>query len=153
MQPSKRKLQEELLKRTKQNLHDRPSAAVCITTVNYNSRRNIATPTWRSLFHGSSVSGDSDQDDDGDAKQRPPTIWSREAPPHPVFLRLIIQLETTYHECSSIFDSVHERATTETNKKACTWLREFCSCSCLTVLPGLAWVLFSKIYIPFCSPL
>ena len=38
---------------------------------------------------------------------------------------------------------------TETNKKACTWLREFRSCSCLTALPGLAWVLFSKIYIPF----
>ena len=42
---------------------------------------------------------------------------------------------------------------TETNKKACTWLREFCSCSCLTALPGLAWVLLSKIYITFCSPL
>ena len=38
-------------------------------------------------------------------------------------------------------------------KKACTWLRGFCSCSCLTALPALAWVLLSKIYIPFCSPL
>ena len=40
---------------------------------------------------------------------------------------------------------------TETNKKACTWLREFSSC--LTPLSGLAWVLLSKIYIPFYSPL
>ena len=40
-------------------------------------------------------------------------------------------------------------AYTEKNKKACTWLQEFCSCSCLTALPGLAWVLLSKIYIPF----
>ena len=32
---------------------------------------------------------------------------------------------------------------------ACTWLREFSSCSCLTALPGPAWVLLSKIYIPF----
>ena len=44
-------------------------------------------------------------------------------------------------------------STTETNKKACTWLRELCSCSCLTALPGLAWVLLSKIYISLCSPL
>ena len=42
---------------------------------------------------------------------------------------------------------------TETNKKAWMWLRQFCSCSCLTALPCLAWVLFSKIYITFCSPL
>ena len=42
---------------------------------------------------------------------------------------------------------------TETNKKASKWLREFCSCSCLTAMPGLACVLLSKIYIPFCSPL
>ena len=41
---------------------------------------------------------------------------------------------------------------TETDKKACTWLREFCSCSCLTALPGLAWVLHSKIYITFLFP-
>ena len=32
-------------------------------------------------------------------------------------------------------------------------MREFCSCSCLTALPGLAWVLLSNFYIPFCSPL
>ena len=38
-------------------------------------------------------------------------------------------------------------------QKACTWLQEFFSCSCLCALPGLAWVLLSKIYIPFCSPL
>ena len=39
--------------------------------------------------------------------------------------------------------------------KDCMWLREFSSCSCLTALPGpcLAWVLLSKTYKPFCSPL
>ena len=30
-----------------------------------------------------------------------------------------------------------------------TWLREFSSCSCLTVLPGPAWVLLSKKYLLF----
>ena len=29
-------------------------------------------------------------------------------------------------------------------KMVCTWLREISSCSCLTVLPGPAWVLLSK---------
>ena len=29
--------------------------------------------------------------------------------------------------------------------KACTWLREISSCSCLTVLPGPAWLLLNKI--------
>ena len=33
--------------------------------------------------------------------------------------------------------------------KVCTWLREISSCSCLTVLPGPAWVLLSKT----CKPL
>ena len=32
-------------------------------------------------------------------------------------------------------------------------LRGFCSCSCLTALPGPAWVLISKIYQPFSSSL
>ena len=32
-------------------------------------------------------------------------------------------------------------------------LGEICSCCCLTVLLGPAWVLLSKIYIPLCSPL
>ena len=31
----------------------------------------------------------------------------------------------------------------------CTWLGELSSCSCLTALPGPAWVLLSKIYKPF----
>ena len=30
-----------------------------------------------------------------------------------------------------------------------TWLREFSSCSCLTALPGPAWVLLSKTFKPF----
>ena len=38
---------------------------------------------------------------------------------------------------------------TEGKIKVCTWLREISSCSCLTVLPGPAWVLLSKKYILF----
>ena len=41
---------------------------------------------------------------------------------------------------------------TETNKKDCTWLREFSPCSCLTTMPCSAWVLLSTTYKPF-SPL
>ena len=36
---------------------------------------------------------------------------------------------------------------------ACTWLREFSSCSCVPSLPGPAWVLLSKIYKPFAGSL
>ena len=35
----------------------------------------------------------------------------------------------------------------------CTWLREIFSFSCLTVLPGPAWVLLSKTNIPLFPPL
>ena len=42
---------------------------------------------------------------------------------------------------------------TEGEIKVCTWLREISSCSCLTVLPGPAWVLLSKIYKPLFPPL
>ena len=62
-------------------------------------------------------------------------------------LQLGLDLVQRFHQSSNDY------CCTETNKKACTWLREFCSCSCLSALPGIAWVLFSKIYIPFCSPL
>ena len=34
-------------------------------------------------------------------------------------------------------------------QKACTWLREIYSCSCLTLLPGPAWVLLNNICMPF----
>ena len=34
---------------------------------------------------------------------------------------------------------------TEGRFNLCTWLGEICSCSCLTVLPGPAWVLLNKI--------
>ena len=34
-------------------------------------------------------------------------------------------------------------------EKVCTWWHEICSCSCLTLLPGLAWVLLDKICILF----
>ena len=37
--------------------------------------------------------------------------------------------------------------------KVCTWLREISSCSCLTVLPGPAWVLLSKTCKPLFAPL
>ena len=40
-------------------------------------------------------------------------------------------------------------ALTEHPENVCTWLREISSCSCLTVLPGPAWVLLSKKYILF----
>ena len=42
---------------------------------------------------------------------------------------------------------------TEIGLKACTWLGEISSCSCLTALPDPAWVLLSKNYKPFSSPL
>ena len=37
---------------------------------------------------------------------------------------------------------------TEPGIRACTWLREISSCSCLTVLPGPAWLLLNKICTP-----
>ena len=42
---------------------------------------------------------------------------------------------------------------TEGEIKVCTWLREISSCSCLTVLPGPAWLLLNKICILFLGPL
>ena len=36
---------------------------------------------------------------------------------------------------------------------ACTWLGEISTCSCLTALPGPAWVLLSKICKPFAGSL
>ena len=36
---------------------------------------------------------------------------------------------------------------------ACTWFGEICSCCCLTVLLGPAWVLLSKIYKTFAGSL
>ena len=38
---------------------------------------------------------------------------------------------------------------TGSDYKVLTWLREFSSCSCLTALPGPAWVLLSKTFKPF----
>ena len=39
------------------------------------------------------------------------------------------------------------RHSTEMRFKLCTtWLSEFSSCSCLTVLPGPAWVLLNKFF-------
>ena len=46
-----------------------------------------------------------------------------------------------------------ESACTERQIKVCTWLREMSSCSCLTVLPGPAWVLLSKTCKPLFAPL
>ena len=45
------------------------------------------------------------------------------------------------------------RHTTEPRKSLGTWLREISPCSCLTVLPGPAWVLLSKICKDFFSAL
>ena len=44
---------------------------------------------------------------------------------------------------------VMETHYTEATEKAWTWLGEISSCSCLTYLPGTAWILLSKIYKPF----
>ena len=38
---------------------------------------------------------------------------------------------------------------TEIGKRVCAWLREICSCSWITVLPGPAWLLLNKICTPF----
>ena len=46
-----------------------------------------------------------------------------------------------------------KKQNTERQIKVCTWLREICSCSCLTVLPGPAWVLLSKTCKPYFAPL
>ena len=42
---------------------------------------------------------------------------------------------------------------TEAPEKACTWLGEISSCSCITFLPCPAWVLLSKIYKQFLGSL
>ena len=39
----------------------------------------------------------------------------------------------------------HKGASTEMRLNLCTWLGEISSCSCLTVLPGPAWILLNKI--------
>ena len=43
----------------------------------------------------------------------------------------------------------HRHLQQTTLEKACTWLGEISSCSCLTFLTGPGWVLLSKIYKPF----
>ena len=48
-----------------------------------------------------------------------------------------------------IFGAASGLRCTEDPENVCTWLREVSSCSCLTVLPGPAWVLLSKKYILF----
>ena len=57
------------------------------------------------------------------------------------------------HQVSSIEMSQLQNfkavASTEHPENVCTGLREISSCSCLTVLPGPAWVLLSKKYILF----
>ena len=50
-------------------------------------------------------------------------------------------------------ETVKHKTSTEGEIKVCTWLREISSCSCLTVLPGPAWVLLSKTYKPLFPPL
>ena len=40
------------------------------------------------------------------------------------------------------------RVCTEGEIKVCTWLQEISSFSCLTVLPGPAWLLLNKICVP-----
>ena len=52
-----------------------------------------------------------------------------------------------------LYDFVPHCVSTEGEIKVCTWLREISSCSCLTVLPGPAWVLLSKTNKPLFPPL
>ena len=53
----------------------------------------------------------------------------------------------------SIYSNASFKVRTERQIKVCTWLREISSSSCLTVLPGPAWVLCSKTCKPFFAPL
>ena len=55
--------------------------------------------------------------------------------------------------CFALCPSKRERESqqptcTDGKIKVCMWLREISSCSCLTVLPGPAWLLINKICIP-----
>ena len=54
-----------------------------------------------------------------------------------------------FGEFVGTFDTLIDTRCTEGEINVCTWLREISSCSCLTVLPGPAWVLLSKKYILF----
>ena len=56
-------------------------------------------------------------------------------------------------EYSAMYRDHRQDATTELPNMVCMWLWEICSCSCLSVLPGPAWVLLSKIYKPFSGAL
>merc|ERR1719350_2689835 len=47
--------------------------------------------------------------------------------------------------CLAKFAYVLAGLCTEMRFILCTWFGEVCSCSCLNVLPGPAWVLLSKI--------
>ena len=63
---------------------------------------------------------------------------------------------TNFHETKKLFSRalVTLLSTyTEGEIKVCTGLREISSCSCLTVLPGPAWVLLSKTCKPLLAPL
>ena len=52
------------------------------------------------------------------------------------------------HRCDPNENIIPVADCTEPGIKACTWLQEITSCSCLTVLPGPAYLLLNKIYIP-----
>ena len=54
----------------------------------------------------------------------------------------VIHVHRKVHLCVTSISS------TERQIKVCTWLREISSCSCLTVLPGPAWLLLNKTYKP-----
>ena len=58
-----------------------------------------------------------------------------------------------YANLLSRFTREFSQCSTEPRKRLGTWLREISSCSCLTFLPGPAWVLLSKICKGFFSAL
>ena len=68
-------------------------------------------------------------------------IWQRSKRSLPVEPTRLRWLLATYTKC------------TEPRMSLGTWLREISSCSCLTFLPGPAWVLLSKICKDFFSAL
>ena len=85
-----------------------------------------------------------DKDPDVDSNQR----YRTSAPNIMYEVRLRLPRKIKLH-CKSYVLS----KTTELPKMVCKWLREMCSCSCLAILPGPAWVLLSKIYRPYLGAL
>ena len=66
---------------------------------------------------------------------------------------LLLHCSCCHQEGGSFGKRKFRESFTEGEINVCTWLREIYSCSCLTVLPGPAWVLLSKTNKPLFPPL